>query len=112
MRPPWLAPFEIDARAAPAPTGGPGVPPRPLVTVVTPSYNQGRFIRETIESVLAQDYPRLEYLVMDGGSTDETLAVLREYTGRLAWVSRPERRPGRRPSMKAGAAAPGRSWPG
>lgn len=60
----------------------------PLVTVVTPSYNQGRFIRETIESVLTQDYPRVEYLVMDGGSTDDTLAVLQGYTGRFAWVSR------------------------
>lgn len=63
----------------------------PLVTVVTPSYNQGRFIRQTIESVLAQDYPNVEYLVMDGGSSDETVTILREYSGRLEWVSKPDR---------------------
>jgi glycosyltransferase involved in cell wall biosynthesis len=62
----------------------------PLVTVVTPSYNQGRLIRATIESVLKQDYPRIEYLVIDGGSTDETVSILREYSDRLRWVSEPD----------------------
>lgn len=61
----------------------------PLVSIVTPSYNQADFIRETIESVLGQDYPRIEYWVIDGGSTDETLAILREYEtdGRFHWLS-------------------------
>ena len=63
----------------------------PLVTVVTPSFNQGRFIRDTIESVLGQSYPRIEYLVMDGGSTDETVSILRSYGDRVAWTSEPDR---------------------
>ena len=64
--------------------------PLPLVSIITPSLNQGRFIRKTIESVLSQDYPRLEYLVMDGGSTDETLDILRSYGDRITWRSGPD----------------------
>jgi glycosyltransferase involved in cell wall biosynthesis len=64
---------------------------RPLVSIVTPSFNQGRFIRDTLESVLSQSYPRIEYLVMDGGSTDETVEILRQYGDRLTWISEPDR---------------------
>jgi glycosyltransferase involved in cell wall biosynthesis len=55
----------------------------PLISVVTPSFNQGRYLAQTIESVLGQDYPRLEYVVQDGGSADETAAVLARYRHRL-----------------------------
>ena len=64
---------------------------RPTVTIVTPSFNQGRFIRATIESVLSQQYSPLEYIIMDGGSTDETAAVAGEYGSRLTWISQPDR---------------------
>ena len=67
-------------------------PALPLVSIVTPSYNQGHFIRQTIESVLGQDYPNIEYWVVDGGSADETVAILREYAGdpRFHWMSEPD----------------------
>jgi glycosyltransferase involved in cell wall biosynthesis len=68
----------------------PGDVDRPLVTIVTPSYNQGRFIAATIESVLGQDYPNLEYLIIDGASTDETAAVVARYADRLTFVSEPD----------------------
>lgn len=63
----------------------------PRVTVVTPSFNQAGFIRATIESVLAQDYPNLEYLIVDGGSTDGTAAIAAEYGSRLRFLSEPDR---------------------
>jgi len=61
----------------------------PLVSVITPAYNRAGLLAETIESVLAQDYPHLEYIVLDDGSTDATLEVIKRYDGRLRWESHP-----------------------
>lgn len=83
---PWTEATE-PALHAPAPAGG-----WPKLSIVCPSFRQGRFIEETIRAVLLQNYPTLEFIVMDGGSQDETIALLEKYSSWIAhWESQPDR---------------------
>jgi glycosyltransferase involved in cell wall biosynthesis len=63
----------------------------PLVSIVTPSFNKGPYIEETLLSIRNQTYKNIEHIVIDGGSTDETLSILKKYSPVLVWVSEPDK---------------------
>lgn len=75
----------------------------PKITIITPSYNQGCFLEETIRSVLSQDYPRLEYMILDGGSLDGSVEIIQRYADRIDyWIS--EKDGGQSDALKKGFA--------
>jgi len=79
-------PFHFHFRICPRPPDG-----LPTISLVTPSYNQGRFLRACLPGVISQGYPKLEYVVQDGGSSDESREVILEHAAELhAWVSEPD----------------------
>src|SRR4051794_209668 len=93
LRPPmWTyeqhSPRPLDLRTLPAPPALPKQLPR--IAIVTPSFNHGRFLRATIDSVLGQNYPSLFYHVQDAGSVDDTVDVLKSYGDRISWRSEPD----------------------
>ena len=64
----------------------------PRISIVTPSFNQGRFLEETIISVLDQNYPNLEYIIIDGASSDNSIEIIKNYEKNLSyWISEPDK---------------------
>jgi glycosyltransferase involved in cell wall biosynthesis len=81
-----------DQACEPLPPALPNGQPWPRISIVTPSFNQGALLEATLRSILLQGYPKLEYSVIDGGSSDESVEVIKRYEKHLAyWVSEPDR---------------------
>ncbi len=109
--PPGRSGWPWTVQAPPVPAALPDGSPWPRVTIVTPSYNQAPFLEETIRSVLLQGYPDLEYIVMDGGSSDGSAAIIERYAPWLAhWVSQPDR--GQSSAINLGFARATGGWLG
>jgi glycosyltransferase involved in cell wall biosynthesis len=85
-------------------------PPCLGISIVVPSFNHGRFIEQTIDSLLEQDYGNLEVIVVDGQSTDDTRERIRKYEGRIRWISEPDQ--GQSDALRKGFALATRPWLG